>query len=82
MSDDFHQAFRRYVRQRAKQLRFYAVVTFLLTPFFQSSGWVKGWGRDFALPLMTRIPWVRRQMAMTMAGIKSSFLGGLWQLDG
>ncbi len=75
-ADDFQQAFRRYVRQRQKHLRFYAAVTFLLTPFFQSKGFIKGWGRDIFLPLMTKIPWVRRQMILTMAGLKSDFLGG------
>jgi hypothetical protein len=51
-------------------------VTFLLAPFFQSSGVVKGWGRDVVLPLMPRLPWLRRQMLLTMAGVKRSFLSG------
>ena len=75
-SDDFQQAFRRYVRRRARHLRFYATITFLLTPFFQSRGFIKAWGRDILLPLMTRIPWLRRQMVLAMAGLKSDFLGG------
>jgi 2-polyprenyl-6-methoxyphenol hydroxylase-like FAD-dependent oxidoreductase len=79
-SEDYRQAFRRYVRLRTSQLRFYAVVTFLLTPFFQSSGFIKGWGRDLALPLMTRIPLLRRQMQLAMAGLKSGFFGGAWKL--
>src|SRR5204863_8900950 len=49
-SDDFRQAFRRYVRLRTSQLRFYAVVTFLLTPFFQPSGYINAWGRDLVQP--------------------------------
>ena len=48
--------------------------------FFQSSGFIKGWGRDIALPLMTRIGFLRRQMIMTMAGIKSDFFGGMLPL--
>ncbi len=79
---DFQQAFRRHVRLRLRHLRFYATVTFLLTPFFQSRGFIKGWGRDLFLPLMTKIPWVRRQMIMTMAGLKSDFLGGAMHLPG
>jgi 2-polyprenyl-6-methoxyphenol hydroxylase-like FAD-dependent oxidoreductase len=73
-------AFRAYVRKRRDHLRYYSVVTFLLTPFFQSNGFIKGWGRDLALPLMTRVPWLRRQMIMTMAGIKSGFFGGRFRL--
>jgi 2-polyprenyl-6-methoxyphenol hydroxylase-like FAD-dependent oxidoreductase len=80
-STDPQQAFRRYVRRRVHHLRFYAAVTFLLTPFFQSAGFVKGWGRDLALPLLTRVPWIRRQMIMTMAGLKCGFFGGLYGLE-
>ncbi len=71
----------RHVRQRARHLRLYAVVTFLLTPFFPSSGFVKGWGRDMVLPWLTRIPWLRRQMALTMAGLESDSLGGPLKLE-
>lgn len=73
---DYRQAFRAYSRARARHLRYYAAVTFLLTPFFQSGGFIKGLGRDLALPLMPRVPWVRRQMLMTMAGVKRGFFGG------
>jgi 2-polyprenyl-6-methoxyphenol hydroxylase-like FAD-dependent oxidoreductase len=69
-------AFAAYTQARRVHLRFYAVVTFLLSPFFQSGGVVKGWGRDWALPLMTRIPWLRRQMALTMGGLKGGFFSG------
>jgi 2-polyprenyl-6-methoxyphenol hydroxylase-like FAD-dependent oxidoreductase len=69
-------AFQEYTRRRRDHLRYYSFITFVLTPFFQSSERILGWGRDIALPLMTRIRWLRRQMVMTMGGIKSSFLGG------
>lgn len=70
------EAFRRYERTRLRHIRFYALVTLLLTPFFQSSGFIKGWGRDLVLPLLPRIPWLRTQMLLTMAGLKSDFFGG------
>ncbi len=70
------QAFRAYVERRRTHLRYYAIVTALLSPFFQSDGFLLGWGRDVALPLMTRLPWLRRQMALTMGGIKGGFLKG------
>lgn len=69
-------AFRRYRRARRGHVRFYGFVTVLLSPFFQSNGFVKAMGRDVALPLMTRLPWVRPQMVQTMAGIRKGFLGG------
>jgi 2-polyprenyl-6-methoxyphenol hydroxylase-like FAD-dependent oxidoreductase len=73
------QAFARYSAARRSQLRYYGAITFLLTPFFQSGGWIKGWGRDVALPLMTRVPGLRRRMAVTMAGLQAGFLHGRWK---
>ncbi len=73
---DYRRAFVVHTRQRARHLRYYAFVTALLTPFFQSNGVVKGWGRDGVLPWLPRLPWVRRQMLLTMAGLKRDFLGG------
>ena len=56
-------------------------MTFGLTPFFQSNGWLKGWWRDLALPRMGGLPWVGQQMALTMAGLKGGFLWGRWGLE-
>jgi 2-polyprenyl-6-methoxyphenol hydroxylase-like FAD-dependent oxidoreductase len=77
---DHREAFRAFARRRAAHLRFFRWVTFLLTPFFQGGGRVLGWGRDLALPRMPLVPWVRRQMALTMAGLKAGFLSGEVQL--
>lgn len=64
-------------RQRQKAyIRYYATVTYLLSPFFQSDWGVLGWGRDWALPLLPRIPWVKRQMLLTVCGVKGGFLKG------
>ena len=57
-------------------LRYYAAVTFALSPFFQGDWRVLGWGRDVCLPLLPRIPWVKRQMLMTVGGMKGGFLRG------
>jgi 2-polyprenyl-6-methoxyphenol hydroxylase-like FAD-dependent oxidoreductase len=67
------QAFRE--AQRA-YIRYYATVTYLLSPFFQSDWRLLGWGRDIALPLLPWIPWVKRQMLMTVCGLKGGFLKG------
>jgi 2-polyprenyl-6-methoxyphenol hydroxylase-like FAD-dependent oxidoreductase len=73
---DHFSAFRLYSRRRTAHLRYYNWLTFLLSPFFQGDGWLKGKARDFGLPLMPRIGWVRRQMQLTMCGWKRGWLGG------
>jgi len=73
---DYRRAFMLYSRARTRHVRYYALVTALLTPFFQSGGVIKGWGRDMVLPWLPHLPWVRGQMLLTMAGLKSDFLGG------
>jgi 2-polyprenyl-6-methoxyphenol hydroxylase-like FAD-dependent oxidoreductase len=61
--------------QRA-YLRYYATVTWFLSPFFQSDWGLLGWGRDRVLPLLPRVPIVRRQMLLTVTGLKGGFLKG------
>ena len=51
-------------------------MTYLLSPFFQSDWRFLGWGRDWALPLLPHIPWVKRQMLLTVCGLKGGFLKG------
>jgi 2-polyprenyl-6-methoxyphenol hydroxylase-like FAD-dependent oxidoreductase len=70
------EAFTSYSRARRAQLNYYATVTYLLSPFFQSDWDILGWGRDLFLPLLPRIPWVKRQMLMTVAGVKGGWLSG------
>ena len=69
-------AFARFVRAQRDYVRYYATVTWLLSPFFQSDWRVLGWGRDVALPLMPLIPMVKRQMLLTVCGLKGGFLKG------
>ena len=66
-------AFRK--RQRA-YVSYYATVTWLLSPFFQSDWRILGWGRDIALPLFPWIPFMKRQMLLTVTGLKGGFLKG------
>lgn len=73
---DYLSAFRLYRRRRADHVRYYSAITLTLSPFFQGDGRLKAKWRDFALPIMPRLPWVRRQMLMTMCGLKSGWLGG------
>ena len=70
------EAFARFRRLRADHIRYYAAVTYLLSPFFQSDWWLLGWGRDWALPLLPRIPFVKQQMLLTVSGQKGGFVKG------
>jgi 2-polyprenyl-6-methoxyphenol hydroxylase-like FAD-dependent oxidoreductase len=60
--------------ERAGSIRFYQRMSRLLTPLFQSTIPGAAMVRDLALPLSHRIPWLRRQMAETVAGRKQSWL--------
>ncbi len=67
-------AFQQYAQQRTGQVRYYATLSHWLTPFFQSNGPLLGLGRDLALPMMTAIPPIRRQMELAMTGVKTGWL--------
>jgi 2-polyprenyl-6-methoxyphenol hydroxylase-like FAD-dependent oxidoreductase len=79
-SGRFETACAAFVAGRAAHLRAYRIITYWLSPFFQSRGFIKGWGRDLALPLMPGIPPLRRQMVRTMAGCRGGLWGGTWKL--
>jgi 2-polyprenyl-6-methoxyphenol hydroxylase-like FAD-dependent oxidoreductase len=70
------EAFRLWHRRQADYLRYYAAVTFFLSPFFQSDVTFLGWGRDVVLPWLPHVPFVKKQMLMTMAGLKGGFFRG------
>lgn len=71
-----HEAFRLWHKRQEGYLRYYAAVTFFLSPFFQSDVTFLGWGRDVVLPWLPYVPFVKKQMVMTMAGLKGGFLKG------
>ena len=73
-------AFTMYEKTRRAHTNYYAIITFLLSPFFQSRGLFKGLMRDAVLPLLPHLPVVRSQMLMTMAGMKRSTFGGAIKL--
>jgi 2-polyprenyl-6-methoxyphenol hydroxylase-like FAD-dependent oxidoreductase len=73
-------AFHAFRRMQKAYIRYYATVTYLLSPFFQSDWGFLGWGRDWALPILPRIPWVKRQMLLTVCGLKGGFLKGRIEL--
>jgi 2-polyprenyl-6-methoxyphenol hydroxylase-like FAD-dependent oxidoreductase len=68
-------------RQRQKALiGYYATITYWLSPFFQSDRGILGWGRDWALPLLPYVPFAKRQMLMTVCGLKGGFFKGAIEL--
>jgi len=69
-----HEAFKHYARQRKGQIRYYATLSYFLTPFFQANGPWLGMGRDIGLPLMFAIPPIRWQMELAMTGVKTGWL--------
>lgn len=71
---DFRTACLLYESLRKNKIHFYQHITRWLTPFFQSDGVVKGWGRDVTLPVMSQIPVLREQMLKTLCGFKTGWL--------
>lgn len=67
-------AFKQYTNVRHSQNWFYATLSGIFTPFFQSDGQLLGLGRDIALPLMQAIPPLRWQMELSLAGVKTGLL--------
>jgi 2-polyprenyl-6-methoxyphenol hydroxylase-like FAD-dependent oxidoreductase len=63
-----------YERDRRAQGRFYARLSAWLSPFFQSRVPFLGHLRNAGLPLLTAVPLLRRQMELTLAGVKEGFL--------
>jgi 2-polyprenyl-6-methoxyphenol hydroxylase-like FAD-dependent oxidoreductase len=76
ISDDLPSACRLWQKTRNTHIRVYGAVTYLLSPFFQSRGRIKGILRDIFLPLMTHIPPIRRHMILTMSGLRKTWSGG------
>jgi 2-polyprenyl-6-methoxyphenol hydroxylase-like FAD-dependent oxidoreductase len=66
-----------YSRRRRRHLAFYQRATRWLTPLFQSDSRLWGLLRDVSMPLLARVPWVRRQMVWTMCGLKEGVLSAL-----
>jgi 2-polyprenyl-6-methoxyphenol hydroxylase-like FAD-dependent oxidoreductase len=69
-------AFAAFRRRQRSYTRYYATITYFLSPFFQSDWRILGWGRDLALPWLPCVPFVKHQMLLTVAGLKGGFLKG------
>jgi 2-polyprenyl-6-methoxyphenol hydroxylase-like FAD-dependent oxidoreductase len=67
------EALSSYAAERRSHSRYLSLLSQALSPFFQSESRVLGWGRDLALPLLCAVPWMRRQMELSVAGLKRGF---------
>ncbi|MFO1447124.1 MAG: NAD(P)/FAD-dependent oxidoreductase [Opitutaceae bacterium] len=63
--------------RRRRHLAFYQWSTRWLTPFFQSDHQALGRARDLLFPWFAKIPWLRREMVKTMAGLKTGLFAQL-----
>jgi 2-polyprenyl-6-methoxyphenol hydroxylase-like FAD-dependent oxidoreductase len=59
---------------RRGSIRFYQLMSRLLTPLYQSGLPAAGALRDIGMMSCRRVPWLRRQMALTVAGAKAGWL--------
>jgi 2-polyprenyl-6-methoxyphenol hydroxylase-like FAD-dependent oxidoreductase len=60
-----------YERGRRSQVRFYQAASALLTAFFQSDSTTLAFLRDLLFHRMRHVPYLRREMVRTLAGLKT-----------
>jgi 2-polyprenyl-6-methoxyphenol hydroxylase-like FAD-dependent oxidoreductase len=69
--DDVPRALAAYDAERRAHVRFYQLASRAMTPFFQSHADALGHLRDAVFGPGARVPWLRRQMLLTLAGLKT-----------
>jgi 2-polyprenyl-6-methoxyphenol hydroxylase-like FAD-dependent oxidoreductase len=67
------QALARYSQARKSQLRFYQNANRFVTPWFQSSSPIMGFLRDQFHGLFCQVPFIRHQMLLTLACMKTGY---------
>jgi len=68
---DIDTALADYARVRRANVRFYQRASALMTPFFQSDSILLATVRDLAFDRLRLVPWLRREMVRTLAGLKT-----------
>ncbi|MEL6328019.1 MAG: NAD(P)/FAD-dependent oxidoreductase [Planctomycetota bacterium] len=74
-ADDPRDALRAYARGRRANVRYYQIASRALTPIFQSGFEIVGPFRDLLMGPMCRVPYFRRQMLLSLVGIKTGLFG-------
>lgn len=75
---DWPMLWQHYHQHRRSSTQFYQFLSRLLTPLYQSDHWWAGGIRDLTFPWMYQIPYFRKEMAITISGLKT---GLFQQLD-
>ncbi|MGN2485276.1 FAD-dependent oxidoreductase [Acinetobacter calcoaceticus] len=75
---DWSLLWQHYHQHRRSSTQFYQFLSRLLTPLYQSDHWWAGGLRDLVFPWMYQIPYFRKEMAITVSGLKA---GPFQQLD-
>jgi len=70
-SSDIPSALSLYAKTRRGHVRFYQMASALMTPFFQSDSGGLAVLRDLTFDRMKLIPYLRREMLRTLAGLKT-----------
>ncbi len=80
--EDWPRVFERFSRRRRAHLRFYSQASRGLTPMFQSHAVVAPWLRDRFFGWGGRLPYIHQQSIATLAGYKTGWLWGRFELAG
>lgn len=76
------EALEAFAQARRRHSAFYSIASRWLTPFFQSDSRAAGLVRDMTFPLMGHVPYLRREMVRTLAGMKTGLFShldpGVW----
>ncbi|NHB56740.1 FAD-dependent monooxygenase [Acinetobacter sp. 194] len=78
---DWPKLWQTYHQHRQSSTNFYQFLSRLLTPLYQSERWWTGPLRDFSFGWMYRIPYFRKEMALTVSGLKSGMFTNMQYQD-
>lgn len=70
--NDWTKMWQQYHQLRQSSIFFYQSLSRLLTPMYQSDSKYAGKLRDLVFPWMYRIPYFRKEMAITISGLKTT----------
>lgn len=71
---DLNMLWKSYHQHRQSSIRFYQFFSRLLTPLYQSQSKLAGPFRDLSFSMMYQFPYFRKEMAITISGLKSNIL--------
>lgn len=78
---DWTKVWQNYHQHRQSSTQFYQFLSRLLTPLYQSDHWWAGGLRDLSFSWMYQIPYFRKEMALTVSGLKSGIFSQMNYAD-